>query len=177
MEIWKVLDFEEGYSNFSVSNMGRIRNNRTGIILKPEVSNMGYERFNLYNTVTKRQKKFAGHRLVALYFVEGDTSLEVNHIDGNKRNNVYTNLEWVTSSENNSHAFRTKLRSQDGVSNPSNVHEEEKIHSICRLIEKGLSTKEISIEVFGVYEQKYKNLINHIKGKRRWTSISEKYNF
>lgn len=177
MEIWKILDFEEGYSNFSVSNMGRIRNNRTGTILKPEVSNMGYERFNLYNTITKKQKKFSGHRLVAIYFVEGDTSLEVNHIDGNKRNNVYTNLEWVTSGENISHAFKNDLRSQDGVKNPSNVHEEQKIHKICSLIEKGLTTREISEEVFNVYEQKYKNLINHIKAKRRWTSISQNYNF
>ena len=177
MEIWRVLDFEPGYGNYSVSNMGNMRNNRTGVILKADISNMGYARVNLYNTISKKQKKFAIHRLVALYFVEGDTSLVVNHIDGNKTNNVYTNLEWVTTGENNSHAFKTNLRSQDGTKNPSNKYSEEQIHHICRLIEQRLDTEVISNKVFNDYNTKYKNLINHIKGKRRWKSISDNYNF
>jgi NUMOD4 motif/HNH endonuclease len=176
-ELWCTLDFEEGYQNYSVSNLGRIKNVRTGTILKPDISNMGYERFNLYNAVAKKQKKHSGHRLVALYFVEGDKELTVNHKDGNKRNNVYTNLEWSTQGENNSHAFQTGLKSQDGTKNPSNAYDEKKIHKICYLLELGWNTKEISESVFDTYENKYKNLINHIKGRRRWTTISQSYNF
>lgn len=46
------------------------------------------------------------HRLVAEYFCEGKTEErnQVNHIDGNKKNNNYTNLEWVTNQENTIHA-------------------------------------------------------------------------
>ena len=175
-ELWHILDFEEGYLNYSVSNLGKVKNTLTKIILKPDI-NKGYERYNLYNTITKQQKKFSGHRLVAMYFVEGDKNLIVNHKDGDKRNNIFTNLEWVTFSENNSHAYRIGLRTQYGEKNPANIYDEKIIHEICNLIELDKSTKEISISVFDEYNSKYKNLINHIKGKRRWTHISCNYNF
>lgn len=57
------------------------------------------------------------HRLVAMCFlpkIEGRD--EVNHIDGNKKNNRAENLEWCNRSENNLHAFRTGLRSYDELS-------------------------------------------------------------
>ena len=51
------------------------------------------------------------HRLVAKAFVENPRGLDiVNHIDGDKSNNNYTNLEWVTCSENTRHAIRMGLR-------------------------------------------------------------------
>ena len=47
------------------------------------------------------------HRLVALYFVNNfDQKPVVNHKDGNKLNNHYTNLEWVTSQENSDHYYK-----------------------------------------------------------------------
>ena len=176
MEEWKILNFKDGYHNFMVSNLGRVKNVKKGTILKADISR-GYHRVNLYNPITKKQKKFSIHRLVAIHFINGDTSLDVNHIDGNKSNNCVANLEWVTASENNKHAFRTNLRSQNGIKNPSNVYTENQIHHICRLIELNLSTRDISINVFGEFSLKYKNLINHIKGKRRWNDISKFYNF
>ena len=46
------------------------------------------------------------HRLVALMFIPtNDTTLDVNHKDGNRANNNYTNLEWCTRSENLKHSF------------------------------------------------------------------------
>ena len=57
-------------------------------------------------------KREAVHRIVAECFCEkpaGDLELEVNHKDGNKLNNHFSNLEWVTHLENVRHAYRTGL--------------------------------------------------------------------
>lgn len=69
---------------------------------------MGYRRVTLYAPIKKR---FFIHRLVALHFCEGaNDELVVNHIDGNKLNNAATNLEWVTHSQNDLHAYKLNLR-------------------------------------------------------------------
>lgn len=52
------------------------------------------------------------HRLVAHAFCEGFSEIRntVNHIDGNKFNNKASNLEWVSQSENNKHAYTALSR-------------------------------------------------------------------
>lgn len=51
------------------------------------------------------------HRLVALLFVPNpENKPMVNHKDGNKMNSYYKNLEWVTRSENERHAWATGLK-------------------------------------------------------------------
>lgn len=54
------------------------------------------------------------HRIVATAFVHNDdpeTKRIVDHIDGNKHNNHYTNLQWITQSENmkRAHARRKAM--------------------------------------------------------------------
>lgn len=51
---------------------------------------------------------FYVHRLVAQAFLpqKSDEKTEINHIDGDNGNNHYTNLEWVTSSENKRHSYK-----------------------------------------------------------------------
>ena len=62
-----------------------------------------------------KNKMFTVHRLVALHFVPGRTNERdvVNHKDGNKNNNHVSNLEWVTYSENNKHAFAIGRRDRE----------------------------------------------------------------
>lgn len=57
------------------------------------------------------KKLYLVHRLVAETFVENPYNYDiVNHIDGNKRNNNYQNLEWCTLSHNQRHAIKLGLR-------------------------------------------------------------------
>ena len=68
----------------------------------------GYKRVSLSkNGIVKT---ISVHRLVAITFVEGDSKLTVNHKDGNKLNNHFSNLEWLSSRQNLQHAFRTGLK-------------------------------------------------------------------
>lgn len=70
----------------------------------------GYLEIKLYHVHYKI------HRLVAQSFIPNhdDYKNVVNHKDGNKLNNHYTNLEWVTSKENNYHAWKNNLN-QSGI--------------------------------------------------------------
>lgn len=50
------------------------------------------------------------HQLVANAFLEHSSMKQINHIDGNKKNNHVSNLEWCTTIENIQHAIDTGLR-------------------------------------------------------------------
>lgn len=113
MEVWKDI---EGYGNrYQVSSEGRIRKKnkdkrcRPFRYLTPNCNNnAGYYKVGLsYKGYTKL---LTVHRLVAQAFIPNPNNKpQVNHIDGNKKNNRVENLEWVTESENAIHASRLGL--------------------------------------------------------------------
>ena len=94
--------------------MGKIKSLITGRLLAlNDINRVGYRRVTLSRPITKR---FFVHRLVAYHFCEGySKELVVNHKDGNKQNNRADNLEWVTRSENDLHAYRNNLRHLAGA--------------------------------------------------------------
>lgn len=114
---WRDIDETDG--RYSVSSMGDVRRNpieqiqSDGVphvyrehILKKQLNNWGYYCVN-YN-INGRMVRRCVHRLVAEAFIPNlDNKPQVNHIDGIKTNNRVDNLEWVTQSENNLHAFNT----------------------------------------------------------------------
>lgn len=97
-------------TNYSISNVGRVRNDKTSYILKCSNSWNGYRRISLSLGKTGSKKGFQIHRLVAEYFIPNpDNKPEVNHKDWNKKNNKCGNLEWATKKENTDHAVDNDL--------------------------------------------------------------------
>lgn len=107
-EEWRIAP---NFESYSVSNFGRIIRNCPGKgtqknrLLNPRPNKDGYFMLDLQG------KGIAIYRLVAFAFIgpcpEGK---EVNHIDGNKANNIPSNLEYLTKAENIAHAMANGLR-------------------------------------------------------------------
>ena len=105
-EIWKEIEI----SGYFISNLGRLKG-RSGKILNTQINHNGYKIINLHpNGKSDKSKCVRIHRLVAQAFISNPENKPfVNHIDGNKQNNVVTNLEWCTAKENTIHAFKNHL--------------------------------------------------------------------
>lgn len=106
----------------------------------------------------------------------------INHKDGNKSNNIITNLEIITSSENTIHAIKTGLIKigEDSSSSYSWITNEI-VRNICDLLENGEPTKNISeilhLKSYGLNDSQITQLITVIYNGRNWSHISKNYSF
>lgn len=95
-------------TQYSIDEMGRVKNLETGKYLKGSYTRQGYHYIRI--SVNGIKYRFYTHRKVAEYFVEGyQEDFVVNHKDGNKQNNAASNLEWISQSENVQHAHNNNL--------------------------------------------------------------------
>lgn len=132
-EVWKDVEGYEGL--YKVSSLGRVysvprkftRGNQKvahyGKVIDLDSSyedKDGYFRIVLVKD-TKTWDVYV-HRLVALNFIPNPDNLpQVNHRDGNKKNNKVSNLEWCTNTENTQHSYRTGLRKHMVRNNPNAI--------------------------------------------------------
>lgn len=98
------------------------------------------------------------HQLVAKAFLPNPlpAQIEVNHKDGIKDNNVYTNLEWATSAQNIQHACATGLRDDVGSANNNATLTESIVRSIHCAYAAGASPTSLArqhgVKVSAVYK-------------------------
>ena len=103
--------FDDNYSNYSVSQYGNILNKRTNKFMKKLKND--YEKIILLND-NKEPKKINIHRLVAYKFLKKyDNSKVINHLDENKQNNYYKNLEITTTKKNVRYSNSKKILKYD----------------------------------------------------------------
>lgn len=178
-EVFKDILNHEGYQ---VSNLGRIKSlskkikcrNGTRIskdrILKNNSYN-GYQRIQM----GKKSKHFLVHRLVALHFIPNPLNKPcVNHIDGVKDNNRVENLEWVTYSENNIHAYNFLIqdrskKNKENFKRGSYQHlsklKEHEVKEIRSIYSKGMGV--ILSKEYNVSQTTILNIVNN----KIWTHI------
>lgn len=109
-EIWRSIDCN---LNYEISSHGRVRNNKTGRIMKQSICGDGYYGLNLSNKATI--KKLIIHRLVAEAFCEkNENDNIVDHIDRNRSNNYFENLRWC-SQEINCKNMTLSKRNKSGI--------------------------------------------------------------
>ncbi|WP_010497735.1 NUMOD4 domain-containing protein [Paenibacillus elgii] len=170
-EIWKQVNEVLIPSNkfghtYSVSNFGRVRNDMTGRILKKQLKKHEYEIVDLSG------KQYKVHRLVAKLFVANPKPEEydaVNHIDLDKTNNHYTNLEWCDHDYNIKHAsLNGALKDKTkGENNGRARLSEEDVLDIW-IYDRSI---EFIVSKFGVSE----NYADRLKRKYTWKHLIRKY--
>ena len=114
-ELWiAVLGYN---SKYFVSNKARIKSLKCHqpIILSQQVSTNGYLRVELWQD--GKRKNCAVSRLVAEAFVPNDDPINkntVDHIDGNKLNNLPENLQWLSRGDNIREYYKNKALPSSG---------------------------------------------------------------
>ena len=96
----KVDGFEK-FEDYSVTSDGNVVSHKKNKdrVLKGTDNTDGYLQANIY--LNGKRKTIAIHILVAKAFVKGyKKGLTVDHIDENKKNNNFTNLQWLTNGDN-----------------------------------------------------------------------------
>lgn len=174
-EEWRPVPHNHDYE---VSNCGRVRSrariitrpNRWGTetsvrwpakILTPQ-NNDGYLRLHLGG----EKHLYGVHQLVAwVWNGPQPVGTVINHIDGNKLNNSPANLEYITSSANVYHAYRTGLLSNKGTTNGRAKLTDDNVREILA-IPRSVTAVEVA-KRFGCGA----TAIRDIRAGNKWTHI------
>lgn len=105
-----------------------------------------------------------------------DLTMVINHKDGNPMNNQLDNLEWMTSGDNQRHAYKTNLKKiYKGSEHRMAVINEGIVNNkIIPLLLNGYSDSEISKFLDNKISS---SMINRIRHKKAWLSVTINYTF
>ena len=169
-----------GFNNYSINEYGVIKslsrvlfNGKINYIskekiLKNRIDRYGYEYISLRKD--KKEYKFRIHRLVAMMYLDNfSNKLTVNHIDGNKRNNHYSNLECISLGDNIKHAKNNNLHAY-GIKQHNSKLNDILIREIRdKYIPRIVTIKQLS-NIYSVSEQVIFDVIH----KNTWKHVIQK---
>jgi hypothetical protein len=156
-EEWRNIPDFDGYQASSlgkIRGIDRLKQGRSGLRLtrgqemKQMLNKKGYPEVRLRKNGTHTRLV---HKLVSSAFlVKSEGCTQINHINGIKTDNSVINLEWVTQSENQKHAYKLGLQpSRAGESNNRATITDKDVTKLKLLYNSGKTTKEVS-ELLGV---------------------------
>lgn len=194
VELWKDIDIPNLKYNYQISNYGRARNKDTGSIIKPyfiyeENNKQSRARITMHTFDKNIPIKVLRYRLVAKAFIFNDDpkhKIEVDHLDGDRTNDHYTNLEWVTPEENKRReTIKNQRVYKSGELSARSIWSDIEVDYICQLmfVHNIHDVHTIWIKFIEYFnestktENQIKNLYYNIthKSRPKWKDISSKY--
>ena len=167
------IDLQEIEKYYKILEDGHLYCLSTNKQLKENVTQKGY--LKVYIKPLKRSVFL--HRIICLKYHPNKNylSLQVNHIDGDKTNNVPSNLEWCTNKENTLHAIKIGLRDHldySGENNPSSKLSKKQAILIIQDLLNHKSENEIA-KNYNIT----KGTVSAIKNKRLWKDLTKNIEF
>ncbi len=153
---------------YSITEFGDVYSHKSGIFLRPGNTN-GYLSVILCNGSKKDQKQVYIHRLVCEVFHGLRPDMHIDHLDMQKGNNHYSNLEYVTKAQNTQRmALKLDLipPKQLGIKNPKAKLTEIQVLNIRDEYKNGVKFLELS-KKYGVSRE----MIGNIVSRRNWKHI------
>jgi hypothetical protein len=132
-------------TNYGVYPDGSIRNLKTNRVLKAHVKSDGYVRVSL--SINSKTIKFYVHRLVAIAYLDNPENLPcVNHLDNDKLNNCFYNLEWTTQKANIEHKVKCNRQAKGEMCASAKLTENQvleirKLYAAGNISQRGLAKK------------------------------------
>jgi hypothetical protein len=173
-ETWRPVPGYDGA--YEVSSAGRVRAKARLVTYKDGRSYVKKEHFfnpkpqHGYPSVPLPGGNVCVHTLVAKAFIgpKPPDARTVNHRDGNKQNNHWTNLEWASYASNNRHARLTKLNKQHGERCNLTAFGDDTVDAIRLLWPTGRFTQAELGRLFGMSTVHVHELV-HMKSRARPT--------
>jgi len=175
-EEWMPVMGYEGL--YSISSFGRLMAERKTVLApertggkitrKEKMMKIGVSKSGYLKCVLLKEGKhgyFSMHRLVAIHYIENiENKPQVNHIEGDKKDNRFFRLEWASASENLIHAYKKGLQRQDGEHHATKKLNWEKVREIRSLSSNGIDAHKLG-EMYGVHFGHIKNIIANLYWK------------
>lgn len=169
MALIKLSNVQKG--RYYISEDGDVLDTRTNRTLKHQFRK-GYHRVYLYDSNKQKYTLHSVHILVAKMFIGDPPDSErvfIDHIDGDKNNNHFSNLEWVTNLENMTRANRLGLCHSD--SDRTLIEDRQRVYDICELLSYGERASNVS-RMVGVNADRIHKMITG----ESYIHISKAYN-
>lgn len=177
-EVWIPLECFDIMSNmYEISNFSRIRTIRERVYPDLIINKDGYYDIRL-RCNNGRLKTYRHHRLVGSAFCVQmhETHNIINHIDSDRLNNDFRNLEWCTQQMNVQHAYnKGRMHAKPGEKHFNSIYTDEFVDTVCNLMNQGLSNNQI-FEVLNLEKTiQLQKLFGKIRQRRTHLDISSKY--